>query len=727
MRSRTTLAAAFLAACAMVAGCGDEPVKPVMADIVPHVRIAASDTLHEAFPWPIEAQDGPATIRDGNPGTSWKVPAGQTVLTLDIQPWLQRPVELGSLSIQASGGVDSVSVALMGACGSTATVVEWPDISVALDLSGREAGCVELTLTASENAAVSSLTLVAMVPAAAVAAPAPAPVDVRVSDRPWSGVIEGFYGVPWSWEERRRMVDLLSRTGMGSYIYCPKWDPFHRAEWRDQYPETDLELFGELISYAADREVAFSFGISPFIDFDTTTDDDYQILKSKIEAFILRGATSVTLLADDIEFETAHPIGGEMGQAHAAVVNRLLDDLRRINPDVVMAFCPTVYSDERIESLGEASGDGAAYLSALSALDSDVQILWTGPHTSDAVMTAADMDNFRSFSGRKPVIWDNFWANDGGDGFLGRTMLSTYTGREPALADAVTGIMHNPSIQGGLSRLTMGTFADFMRNPDGYDPDAAIDFSAGLEATSGASFDSDSERSRELVRYLMSLFDGNAQLMPGSRPVARLADSLANSLKEGGDGWLGDALELAPHLARMVVAWSEVHHSDLAPDIVDELYYPLEKARLEGETGLLVLKALLQKASGGNAAAYLEQAAVSMYESNSCRFTFGEGEIEDLLEAASKAVVKVGTGRLVEVAFDVPPCTAGSEWSVPVSAMDSSVSVFGLPGATVREGAIGWLPPHAGMFAGVVIAVAADGLGFMEFEVVCEDPGRGKE
>ncbi|HNU68049.1 MAG TPA: hypothetical protein PKG82_02760, partial [Myxococcota bacterium] len=154
MRSRTTLAAAFLAACAMVAGCGDEPVKPVMADIVPHVRIAASDTLHEAFPWPIEAQDGPATIRDGNPGTSWKVPAGQTVLTLDIQPWLQRPVELGSLSIQASGGVDSVSVALMGACGSTATVVEWPDISVALDLSGREAGCVELTLTASENAAV---------------------------------------------------------------------------------------------------------------------------------------------------------------------------------------------------------------------------------------------------------------------------------------------------------------------------------------------------------------------------------------------------------------------------------------------------------------------------------------------------------------------------------------------------------------------------------------------
>lgn len=727
MGSEIRLTAAFVAVCAVVAGCGDGPEKLVTADIVPHVRITVSDTLHEAFPWPIEAQDGPATIRDGNPGTSWKVPVGQTVMKLDIQPWLQRSVGLGLLSIQASGGIDSVSVGLMDACGSSSTEVEWPDPSVPLDLSGMEAGCVELKLTASQNGAVSAVALTALVPAGAVAEPSPPPVDVLVSDRPWTGVIEGFYGVPWSWDERRRMVDLLSRTGMGSYIYCPKWDPFHRAEWREQYPESDLELFGELISYASQRGVAFSFGISPFIDFDTVTDDDYQILKSKISAFVIRGATSVTLLADDIEFETEHPIGGEMGKAHADVVNRLLADLRQVNPDIVMAFCPTVYSDERIETLGEASGDGAAYLSALSALDSDVQILWTGPHTSDAVMNATDMDNFRSFTGRKPVIWDNFWANDGADGFLGRALLSPFTGREAALADAVTGIMHNPSIQGGLSRLTMGTFADYMRAPEAYDPDAATDFSAGLEATSGASFDSDSARSRELLRYVMSLFNGNAQLMPGSRDVASGAASLAAALKAGGDGWIQDALALAPAFARMTVAGSEIHHSDLAADIVDELYYPLTKVRLEGETGLLVLKALFEKASAASSVESLQQAALVMYESNSCRFTFGQGEIEKLLEAASKAVVVAGTGRVLDVAFDVPDCVVGSDWSLSVSARDSAVFVYGLPGAVVMGSSVKWEPNHAGVYSGVVLALAADGLGFRQFEVVCESPGRGKE
>ena len=36
------------------------------------------------------------------------------------------------------------------------------------------------------------------------------------------GVIEGFYGIPWSFEERMSMIEFLSAIGMNQYVYAPK-------------------------------------------------------------------------------------------------------------------------------------------------------------------------------------------------------------------------------------------------------------------------------------------------------------------------------------------------------------------------------------------------------------------------------------------------------------------------------------------------------------------------
>ena len=42
------------------------------------------------------------------------------------------------------------------------------------------------------------------------------------------GVIEGFYGPPYSHEERLRLLDELGGCGMNRYVYAPKHDPLHR-------------------------------------------------------------------------------------------------------------------------------------------------------------------------------------------------------------------------------------------------------------------------------------------------------------------------------------------------------------------------------------------------------------------------------------------------------------------------------------------------------------------
>ena len=50
------------------------------------------------------------------------------------------------------------------------------------------------------------------------------------------GVVEGFYGPPWSHEDRCALVEWIGDWGMNRFVYAPKDDPLHRESWRDAYP-----------------------------------------------------------------------------------------------------------------------------------------------------------------------------------------------------------------------------------------------------------------------------------------------------------------------------------------------------------------------------------------------------------------------------------------------------------------------------------------------------------
>ena len=54
---------------------------------------------------------------------------------------------------------------------------------------------------------------------------------------------------------------------------------------------------------------------------------------------------------------------------------------------------------------------------------------------------------------------------NGGDGFLGRIVLGPLRGRAVDLPDALAGTVHNPSIQGALSRLSVGTWLAWTADP----------------------------------------------------------------------------------------------------------------------------------------------------------------------------------------------------------------------------------------------------------------------
>ena len=77
------------------------------------------------------------------------------------------------------------------------------------------------------------------------------------------GIVEGFYGVSWSHQDRVDILRFEGQHGTNVYYYAPKDDPYHRKLWRDPYPAGELKRLAELVEAAHANFVDFCFAISP--------------------------------------------------------------------------------------------------------------------------------------------------------------------------------------------------------------------------------------------------------------------------------------------------------------------------------------------------------------------------------------------------------------------------------------------------------------------------------
>jgi hypothetical protein len=262
------------------------------------------------------------------------------------------------------------------------------------------------------------------------------------------GVIEGFYGPPWSWAARRDVTAWCAERGMADYVYAPKDDPKHRDQWREPYDDDELTDFE---AFARDGALALGFAISPGLSIDPEDDDDVATLLAKVDQVVGAGAGSVVLALDDIPFG-----GGPQGAAHARLTTRLRDHL---GDRATLALVPTEY-------VGLAA---SPYLDELArGTPEDVPVAWTGRAVVNDEITAADARaRAAALGGRPPLLWDNYPVNDGvmGD----RLFLGPLRGREPGLLDECSGYLANPMVQPLASRLPLASIAAWMR---GGDPEA---------------------------------------------------------------------------------------------------------------------------------------------------------------------------------------------------------------------------------------------------------------
>lgn len=270
----------------------------------------------------------------------------------------------------------------------------------------------------------------------------PRPVPVR-------GVIEGFYGPPWSHGTRLELVEFLADRGMNAYVYAPKSDPKHRDRWRDRYDPDEAAQLGELATACADVGVRFGFAISPGLDIDYSDEQDRAVLAAKLEPLVARGVDWLVVAFDDIP--------NRAGLAAEQV--GLLEWLQERVPVPQVTVVPTEYIGTR----------PSPYLSELGAgLAATVDVMWTGPTVCSPRIDAADARAWRAALGDHPLLlWDNYPVNDAV--MDAELHLGAYRGRTAELTDEVDGVLLNPMIQPYASRVALATAAEFLADPAGYD------------------------------------------------------------------------------------------------------------------------------------------------------------------------------------------------------------------------------------------------------------------
>jgi hyaluronoglucosaminidase len=95
------------------------------------------------------------------------------------------------------------------------------------------------------------------------------------------GVIEGFYGPPWSHTERLDLIRFCGEHGLNTWVHAPKDDPHHRELWRDPYPDDQLQLLSELVHEASRNEVEFVYAIAPGLDICYSHVSEFEALLAK--------------------------------------------------------------------------------------------------------------------------------------------------------------------------------------------------------------------------------------------------------------------------------------------------------------------------------------------------------------------------------------------------------------------------------------------------------------
>lgn len=283
--------------------------------------------------------------------------------------------------------------------------------------------------------------------------------EVEITDWPdvaVRGVVEGFYGTPWSHEARMSLIDFCSDHKLNTYIYGPKNDRYHRARWRQPYPEAEARQLRSLVARAREKEVDFVWAVHPGDDIKWNGEDRDKLV-AKLESMYQLGVRAFAVFFDDIG-------KGKNATEQADLLNYINRNFIQAKGDVrPLIMCPSDYNRSRWHP-------ETAYLEILGdKLDANIHIMWTGDRALSDI-TADNLTWVQTILKRCPYIWWNFPVTDFSND---RILMGEVCGITSAIQTDASAFVSNPMEYAEASKLALFSVANYTWNINAYDAKAS--------------------------------------------------------------------------------------------------------------------------------------------------------------------------------------------------------------------------------------------------------------
>lgn len=280
------------------------------------------------------------------------------------------------------------------------------------------------------------------------------------------GFIEGYYGIPWSNEDRKSLMKFGGQFKTTSYIFAPKDDPYHREKWDELYPDEELEEISKMADVGKQNKTDFVWSISPLGEVAEIAQEDGQKaamelldennekLLAKFDQLYDAGVREFGILGDDVG---ALPLDYVVEQVNA--VSEWADEKGDVKDTI---YTPAAYNSDW------AWDDGEELNTLEENFDENVQILWTGSNTVSPV-TQDTIDDFKSLDDkgverRNPLFWLNWPVND-------VDMERVFLGKGDMLETGVSGlagVVTNPMQEAEASKVAIFAIADYAWNNEDF-------------------------------------------------------------------------------------------------------------------------------------------------------------------------------------------------------------------------------------------------------------------
>jgi hyaluronoglucosaminidase len=369
------------------------------------------------------------------------------------------------------------------------------------------------------------------------------------------GIVEGFFGPPWSMQHRRAVFRFGAKRGMNTYLYAPKDDPYHRERWREPYPKGEWRSLLNLVRAAQGERIDFVYGFHPGKGLRFSAAEPVQVLLEKAARFYDAGVRTFAVLFDDIPSRLVHAADrkvfkGSLARAEALWLEKILERQPASWKKVEWWICPSRYTDHPLLAQMFGAFEPRFWETLAKHLPDPVPCLWTGPAIVPRKISLAHARKAAREMRHRLILWDNYPVNDL---YMSDELhLAPLTSRDERLPEIVYGYLNNPMLQKSLGLLPLATCFDYAADPASYDPETS--WTQAAEELFGESAVPHWRALRDFCERMNRARFGkrNTVLTPGK--LHTLQDAYSYVLRNRGRRWFE---EFRPWLARLEAELAE--------------------------------------------------------------------------------------------------------------------------------------------------------------------------